>query len=136
MFFLVKRIKGIPTLLNKQLFYENLNQGVDTIKNDMKYIGNLTSATFINIIISLSISIPVGCEACYYIFMSKYIDITYFTVLTALELVTVIIFYIDSLKFFKSFDTEDVKFNKAFNCFNVVLDVVYYLLGIYLLLIK
>jgi hypothetical protein len=72
----------------------------------------------------------------YYIILGSYIGITYFTILTVLQLLTIIITCKKQLNLkIISENIEDYTFYRGYFLFNIVLDLIYYPLAIYLMLI-
>lgn len=129
------RIKHIPIMLSKNKYLKMVQDGIDkNIKNLDK--NNSEKQIELAKIFALVVVFIFEClVALYYILLGSHIGITYFTILTVIQILTVIETCHKQLNM-KSFskNIDDYKFHRVYFLFNVILDLVYYPLAIYLLM--
>lgn len=130
------RIKGTPRMLSKKKYLMNIQEAINKNKDTFanKSSDDIKLAKTIALIF---IFILQFITAFYYIVTGCYIGGMLFTILSVLEILTVIYTTASQCnnKAF-SFNIEDFKFHRIYLLFNVLLDYVYYILAIYMLLFK
>ena len=134
--FLIVRIKSTPRMLSKKLYYANLSKSLDKQKKSLegKEEDYITLANGVAVVIALLLQLLM---IIYYSLMgNRFSSNTIMLILSALQIVTIFITCITELNK-KTFSTniEDHKFHRFYRLFNVVLDYIYYPMGIYLLIL-
>lgn len=132
--FLISRIKNTPEMLSKKLYFKKVEKAIES--NNKSFNGK--SDDEVNILKGTAILILLLFQM-FYIIYYMIIGCRYQTelilILTALQIVTVIITtkraFTDKLF---SQNIEDYKFYRWFFLLNIILDYVYYPLTIYMLL--
>lgn len=131
----ILRLKGIPKMLSKKVYMKKMQECID--KNILSFEkAKDEKAIELIKITALVFGFIFECVlALYYIVLGTNIGVIYFTILTVLQILTV--FETGrrqlNMKAF-SLNIEDYKFYRWYFMFNVVLDLIYYPLAIYLLL--
>lgn len=132
--FLISRIKNTPRMLSKKLYFMEVEKSIES--NSRSFDGETDDE--VNILkgtaILISLLLQVFCII-YYMMIGGRFQTELMLILTALQIVTVIITmkrtYTDNLF---SKNIEDYTFYRWFFLFNIILDYVYYPLTIYMLL--
>lgn len=123
---LFNRIKNTPSALSKRIYLDKVKKHITNNGKANKHVKVL--AGFLCLITWIL------CITLYIILAGKF-NLTYFTVLSALQIVTVLYsiagLFTDNLF---SNDTNDFKFRRAYFLFRVILNYVYYPMAIYLLM--
>ena len=127
---LLLRIKKIPSMLSEKRYYKELEESTDKAKRNLSFFNNDLSDKIFNISTWIVI-IFYGLISVYYVVLGSYINNFIFSVLTLLQLGTVII-YCSKMKL--TLNIEDQMFHKWTFLFNVILDLIYYPVAIYLLI--
>lgn len=133
--FFILRIKGMPKLLSKRKYIELIQKNLDKTKVNFdsdRPEKEIEIIKYITIILVFTLQCLTGL---YYILIGTKIGVLYFTVLTVIQILTVIETSRKQLNM-KAFsqNIEDHKFHRWYFMFNIVLDLVYYPLAMYLLL--
>lgn len=132
LFFL--RIHGTPRMVSKKAFFKKLNESLK--RNDENFKDRTDKEVKITKYVALTV---VGflqiLLAIFYMSVGARINLTYFTILTLIQLLTVIYTSVKQLNM-KAFSAnlEDHKFHRWYFLFNVILDYIYYPLAFYLLI--
>ena len=132
--FLISRIKNTPRMLSKKLYFRKVEKSIES--NNKSFDGKTDDE--VNILkgtaILISLLFQVFCII-YYMMIGCRFQIELMLILTALQIVTVIITtkrtFTDKLF---SQKIEDYTFYRWYFLFNIVLDYIYYPLTIYMLL--
>lgn len=132
--FLISRIKNTPRMLSKKLYFRKVEKSIES--NNKSFDGKTDDE--VNILkgtaILISLLFQVFCII-YYMMIGCRFQIELMLILTALQIVTVIITtkrtFTDKLF---SHKIEDYTFHRWYFLFNIVLDYIYYPLTIYMLL--
>ena len=132
--FLISRIKNTPGMLSKKLYFKKVEKAIES--NNKSFNGK--SDDEVNILkgtaILISLLFQVFCII-YYMMIGCRFQIKLMLILTALQIVTVIITtkrtFTDKLF---SQKIEDYTFYRWYFLFNIILDYIYYPLTIYMLL--
>jgi len=133
--FLFFRIKGTPKSLSKKAYEKFIQKCLDkNTKNTSNYNSD-EMLVLKNIVFFIVLFIQL-LFIIYYIVIGNIIGSQLFTMLSALEIITVIYSTIKSckLELVLSTDINDYKFRRLFFLLNMILDYIYYPLAIYLLL--
>ena len=132
--FLISRIKNTPRMLSKKLYFRKVEKSIES--NNKSFDGKTDDE--VNVLkgtaILISLLFQVFCII-YYMMVGCRFQIELMLILTALQIVTVIITtkrtFTDKL-FSKKI--EDYTFYRWYFLFNIILDYIYYPLTIYMLL--
>lgn len=132
--FLISRIKNTPRMLSKKLYFRKVEKSIES--NNKSFDGKTDDE--VNVLkgtaILISLLFQVFCII-YYMMIGCRFQIELMLILTALQIVTVIITtkrtFTDKLF---SQKIEDYTFYRWYFLFNIVLDYIYYPLTIYMLL--
>ena len=132
--FLISRIKNTPRMLSKKLYFRKVEKSIES--NNKSFDGKTDDE--VNILkgtaILISLLFQVFCII-YYMMIGCRFQIELMLILTALQIVAVIITikrtFTDKL-FSKKI--EDYTFYRWYFLFNIILDYIYYPLTIYMLL--
>jgi len=131
---LLHRIKNTPRELNKKLWLKNIRKSKSELKEKEEQITDLVKslAFFLTLLFELFLII-------FYAVLGCSIGTTLFIILSALQILTCVIAMRTLIKEFNSvFELEaeinDKQFHRWIFLFNIVLDYIYYPLGIYMLL--
>lgn len=130
----ILRIKGTPRMLSRKVYMKKIGDSIGKNKDTFKKF----SEKEIKLLKEISLVFVAFLQvmlAIVYIAIGSRINITYFTILTLLQLLTVIYTSVTQLSM-KAFSAklEDHKFNRWYFLFNVILDYIYYPLAFYLLI--
>lgn len=130
----ILRVKGTPRMLSRKMYMKKIGDSIgkneDTFKkfseNEIKLLKEI-SLVFVAILQVLL--------AIVYITIGSKVNVLYFTILTLLQLLTIIYTSVAQLNM-KAFSAnlEDHKFHRWYFLFNVILDYIYYPLAFYLLI--
>jgi hypothetical protein len=126
---LLYRIIKTPSMLNEKIYYEDLEKSIEKTQQNLRFFNQDFADKVFNISAWVVI-ITYGLVGIYYVTIGTYMNITSFSILTLLQLVTVII---NSYKQKFSLNIADQAFHKWLFLINVVLDYIYYPYAIYLL---
>lgn len=132
--FLISRIKNTPRMLSKKLYFRKVEKSIES--NNKSFDGKTDDE--VNVLkgtaILISLLFQVFCII-YYMMIGCRFQIKLMLILTALQIVTVIITtkrtFTDKLF---SQKIEDYTFYRWYFLFNIILDYIYYPLTIYMLL--
>lgn len=130
----ILRVKGTPRMLSKKRYLKAIKESLDNIESQYKdYSEERTkTAKMGSLLIGLIVQIII---AIVYMVIGARINITYFTILTLIQLLTVVYTSVSQLNM-NVFDPviENHKFHRWYFLFNVILDYIYYPLAFYLLI--
>ena len=128
------RIKHIPRQLSKKKYMKIVQSGIEKNKKSFEKLNGEKDQELMKIAAIVVVLIFECLVALYYILLGSYVSFTYFTILTVLQLLTVVETCRRQLNM-KAFsiNIEDYKFYRWYFLFNVVLDLIYYPVAIYLL---
>lgn len=131
----ILRIKGMSKMLSKKKYLNKIQEGIEKNKISFENAKSEEMIKYIKVFALACVGFLECFMAIYYIVLGTKIGILYFTILTVLQLLTIIETCRRQLnmKAF-SFNIEDYKFYRWYFLFNIMLDLVYYPLAIYLLL--
>ena len=130
----ILRVKGTPRMLSKKRYLKAIKESIDNIES--QYEGypeeRIKIAKMGSLLIGLIVQIII---AIVYMMIGARINITYFTVLTVIQLLTVVYTSVSQLNM-NVFDPviENHKFHRLYFLLNVILDYIYYPLAFYLLI--
>lgn len=127
---LLLRIKNMPSMLSKDKYYKKLEDNSDKAKQGLKFYNSDLSDKIFNISTWLVI-ILYGLISIYYVVIGTYINNFTFSILTLLQLGTVIV---NCSRQKLTLNIEDHVFHRWLFLVNVVLDIIYYPAAIYLLI--
>lgn len=130
----VLRVKHTPRMLSKKKYLATIKESLDKLEDQFKeYSDERVEITkMVSLLFGAIVQIAVGIV---YIMIGARINVTYFTILTLAQLLTVAYTSVSQLKM-NIFDpvVENHKFRRWYFLFNVVLDYIYYPLAFYLLI--
>jgi len=131
---LILRIKGTPRLLSKEKYLSAINESLIKVKSQETecYKGQIEMAKTVTLLFAAIMQIATGVI---YLLLQAKINIPYFTILTVIQLLTVIYTGVTQINM-GIFDPEieNHKFHRWYFLFNVILDYIYYPLAFYLLI--
>jgi hypothetical protein len=123
----------MPRSLSKKKYLAKTQEAIDKMKASMEKDEDIFNIIkLVTLVIAAIMYILCGI---YYILIGTRIGVTYFTVLSVIQILTVMrsmVLGLSGKEF--SLDINDHKFRRLWLLFNVILDLVYYPLAIYLLL--
>lgn len=130
----ILRIKSTPRMLSRKAYLKNIQESIDKNKETFKKFTEKETKLLKEISL-VFVSILQIALAIIYMSIGAKVNITYFTILTLFQLLTVIYTSVKQLNM-KAFSTdlEDHKFHRWYFLFNVILDYIYYPLAFYLLI--
>jgi hypothetical protein len=140
---LINRIKSTPRMLSRTLYESNFQKSIDKLRKQINDIETVSDKNTVLQITQYMIAALVWLYSLliiiYYILIgNRFQSNTIMLMLTAFQIVTM---FISTKRTLKEFDlvnldnmNSNVKFNRSWFLFNVVLDYAYYPMTIYLLL--
>lgn len=130
----ILRVKGTPRMLSRKAYMkkigDSINKNEDTFKKFSEKEIKLLKEISLVFVAILQVLLAIA-----YIMIGSKVNALYFTILTLLQLLTVIYTSVTQLNM-KAFSAnlEDHKFRRWYFLFNVILDYIYYPLAFYLLI--
>lgn len=132
--FLISRIKNTPRMLSKKLYFKKVEKAIES--NNKSFDGKSDDEVIVikGVAILISLLFQAFCII-YYMMIGCRFQTELMLILTALQIVTVIITTKRTFtgKLFSK-KIEDYTFYRWYFLFNIVLDYIYYPLTIYMLL--
>jgi uncharacterized protein YqhQ len=130
----ILRVYGTPRMISKKAFFKKLNESLK--KNDENFKDRTDKEVKITKHFALTVvGLLQFMLAIFYMAIGARINITYFTILTLIQILTVIYTSITQLNMNAfSQDMKHHKFHRWYFLFNVILDYIYYPLAFYLLI--
>ncbi len=131
----ILRLKGIPKMLCKKVYIKKIQECINKNQLSFEKAKDEKDIELVKVTVLVCGFILECILALYYIILGTHIGMLYFTILTVLQILTLIETGRRQLnmKVF-SLNIEDYKFYRWYFLFNVILDSVYYPVAIYLLL--
>ncbi len=130
----VGRIKNTPEMISKTAFQKKLKSQTENLEKKNPDIASAEATKFSSI---LALLIVEGLFIYFYYKVSTYVNTDVFNILTSLQIFTCLYYTctnISDITTYLNKKSDDIKFHRIANLFNLVLDYIYYPMAIYLLM--
>lgn len=130
----ILRVKGTPRMLSCKVYMKKIGDSIGKNEDTFKKFSD-KEIKLLKEISLVFVAILQVLLAIVYITIGSKVNVLYFTILTLIQLLTVIYTSVTQLNM-KAFDAnlETHKFHRWYFLFNVILDYIYYPLAFYLLI--
>ena len=135
----VGRIKNTPEMISKTAFQKKLKSQTENLEKKNPDIVSAEATKFSSILALLIVEglFIYGLFIYFYYKVSTYVNTDVFNILTSLQIFTCLYYTctnISNITTYLNEKSDDIKFHRIANLFNLVLDYIYYPLAIYLLM--